>query len=216
MLLTSDDMAGLDVDLSPVRGHVISLILESLYFFRDLTKQQQDELAKCLKIEYYEAGQVIFEEDDAGDSMQIMLEGSVKMIKRAGLSAHDTHIATFRPNQERPWFGELAMLANGKRRTCAAVCAEKCKTLVCSYPDFMPVTTLEWSSLVHEPFEYYNGTWEAFCNPLERERRSRSQPRAGGAIAAPVMLLYDRENDLLHAAGDPRAGRHAAVLQPVK
>ncbi|MBB23830.1 MAG: hypothetical protein CMN04_13245 [Roseibacillus sp.] len=40
--------------------------------------------------------------------------------------------------------------------------------------------------------------------------------RAGGAIAAPAMLLYDRENDLLHAAGDPRAGRHAAVLQPVK
>ena len=39
---------------------------------------------------------------------------------------------------------------------------------------------------------------------------------ASGAIAAPVMLLYDRENDILHAAGDPRAGRHAAVLQPVK
>jgi len=36
---------------------------------------------------------------------------------------------------------------------------------------------------------------------------------AGGAIAAPVMLLHDRETNLLHAAGDPRAGRHAAVLQ---
>ncbi|MCH2064517.1 MAG: gamma-glutamyltransferase [Roseibacillus sp.] len=39
---------------------------------------------------------------------------------------------------------------------------------------------------------------------------------AGGAIAAPVMLLHDRETDLLHAAGDPRAGRHAAVLQPAE
>lgn len=39
---------------------------------------------------------------------------------------------------------------------------------------------------------------------------------AAGAIAAPVMLLIDRESNLLHAAGDPRAGRHAAVLQPVK
>jgi len=37
---------------------------------------------------------------------------------------------------------------------------------------------------------------------------------AGGAIAAPVMLVHDRESNLLHAAGDPRAGRHAAVLQP--
>ncbi len=38
----------------------------------------------------------------------------------------------------------------------------------------------------------------------------------GGAIAAPVMLLHDRNTDLLHAAGDPRASRHAAVLQPVE
>ena len=39
---------------------------------------------------------------------------------------------------------------------------------------------------------------------------------AGGAIAAPVMLLYDRKTDLFHAAGDARAGRHAAVLQAVE
>ena len=37
---------------------------------------------------------------------------------------------------------------------------------------------------------------------------------AGGAIASPVMLFHDRRTNLLHAAGDPRAGRHAAVLQP--
>tara|TARA_B100000900_G_scaffold397954_1_gene398837 strand:+ start:753 stop:1226 length:474 start_codon:yes stop_codon:yes gene_type:complete len=39
---------------------------------------------------------------------------------------------------------------------------------------------------------------------------------AEGAIAAPVMLFLDRESELLHAAGDPRAGRHAAVHQPVE
>ena len=37
---------------------------------------------------------------------------------------------------------------------------------------------------------------------------------AGGAIAYPVMLLQDRATGLLHVGGDPRAGRHAAVIQP--
>lgn len=37
---------------------------------------------------------------------------------------------------------------------------------------------------------------------------------AGGAIANPVMILYDREKKTFYAAGDPKAHRHAAVLQP--
>ena len=35
----------------------------------------------------------------------------------------------------------------------------------------------------------------------------------GGAIAYPVMLFHDRKSGLFHAAGDPRAKRHAAVLK---
>lgn len=69
MLLTADDMAGLDVELSSARYHVISLILEGLFFFRDLLKPQQDELAKCMEFAFFSRQDVIFEEDDPGDAM---------------------------------------------------------------------------------------------------------------------------------------------------
>jgi hypothetical protein len=53
------------VDLSSVRAHVISLLLESVYFFRDLTKQQQDDLSFCMDILYLPKDSFVFEEDEA-------------------------------------------------------------------------------------------------------------------------------------------------------
>ncbi len=46
--------------------------------------------------------------------------------------------------------------------------------------------------------------------------RGHQVATTGGAIASPVMLYHDRETGMLHVAGDPRAGRHAAVLEPAK
>ena len=37
---------------------------------------------------------------------------------------------------------------------------------------------------------------------------------SGGAIANPVMIYFDREKNDFLAAGDPKANRHAAVLEP--
>ena len=38
----------------------------------------------------------------------------------------------------------------------------------------------------------------------------------GGPIAYPVMVYYDKEMNQFYAAGDPKANRHAAVVEPVK
>ena len=38
----------------------------------------------------------------------------------------------------------------------------------------------------------------------------------GGPIAYPVMVYHDKEMDQFYAAGDPKANRHAAVIEPVK
>ena len=38
----------------------------------------------------------------------------------------------------------------------------------------------------------------------------------GGPIAYPVMVYYDKETDLFYAAGDPKARRHAAVIELAK
>jgi gamma-glutamyltranspeptidase/glutathione hydrolase len=42
--------------------------------------------------------------------------------------------------------------------------------------------------------------------------RGHALAMRAGAIGAPVMLWFDEENEVYHAAGDPRAGRHAGGL----
>ena len=46
----------------------------------------------------------------------------------------------------------------------------------------------------------------------ELEERGHKVSTTGGAIAYPVMIYIDHGNKMIHAAGDPKAGRHAAAI----
>ena len=46
----------------------------------------------------------------------------------------------------------------------------------------------------------------------ELEKRGHKVSTTGGAIAYPVMIYIDHENKMIYAAGDPKAGRHAAAI----
>ena len=46
----------------------------------------------------------------------------------------------------------------------------------------------------------------------ELEKRGHKVSTTGGAIAHPVMIYIDHGNNMIHAAGDPKAGRHAAAI----
>ena len=46
----------------------------------------------------------------------------------------------------------------------------------------------------------------------ELEKRGHKVSTTGGAIAHPVMIYIDHGNKMIHAAGDPKAGRHAAAI----
>ena len=46
----------------------------------------------------------------------------------------------------------------------------------------------------------------------ELEKRGHKVSTTGGAIAYPVMIYIDHGNKMIHAAGDPKAGRHAAAI----
>lgn len=47
----------------------------------------------------------------------------------------------------------------------------------------------------------------------ELSRRGHKLTTTSGPIANPVMIYIDPESGLIHAAGDPKAGRHAAALE---
>ena len=46
----------------------------------------------------------------------------------------------------------------------------------------------------------------------ELEERGHKVSTTGGAIAYPVMIYIDHGKKMIHAAGDPKAGRHAAAI----
>ena len=46
--------------------------------------------------------------------------------------------------------------------------------------------------------------------------RGHKVSTTGGPIAYPVMVYYDKDMNQFYAAGDPKANRHAAVIEPVK
>ena len=46
----------------------------------------------------------------------------------------------------------------------------------------------------------------------ELEKRGHKVSTTEGAIAYPVMIYIDHGNKMIHAAGDPKAGRHAAAI----
>ena len=135
MLLSADDIKGLDVDLSVVRKHVIQGFLERLPFFGDLAARQREMLSSLMELRYSPKGSVIFEEGDVGDCFYVLLEGHVEMRKR---SANNQRIASFRPTSERPWFGEIAMLGgSSKTRSAAALCLDAVKALVVRQAHFV-------------------------------------------------------------------------------
>ena len=201
LLLTSDDMAGLDVELSSVRAHVISLLLENVYFFRDLTRHQHEELAQCMQIAYQPAGTVVFEEDQPSDSMFVILEGSVHMVKR---SAGDHHLATMTPTSGT-WFGELALLnSKGAKRTCAAICAEKCRFLIVRSEHFAQF--LEVVPSFHAMFVQQSAAYAQ----LEAMRRARADDddvlNVGMTLAKFSSFFDGRPN----SAGSSEVSSHLA------
>ena len=46
----------------------------------------------------------------------------------------------------------------------------------------------------------------------ELEKRGHKISTTEGAIAYRVMIYIDHGNKMIHAAGDPKAGRHAAAI----
>lgn len=104
---TAEDMDGLPVELHEVRVHVIAWILQKVQFFSHCTEAQREKLASLTQIEYFNNGDVVFSEGDAGDKLYILIEGQVHMRKKYTSQAAGRHkssvVAKYTPEDELPW-----------------------------------------------------------------------------------------------------------------
>lgn len=130
-----------------VREYVNTLRRTDVFY--DLTETQLEMVAGiCTEVEY-QMGQIIFEENSAGDELYVIARGEVEILvdpalvqTEPGPRSSPVTIATLRPGQT---FGEIALVDRGLR-TASARCAsrqtrllvvprERLITLCDSYPE---------------------------------------------------------------------------------
>lgn len=92
------------------------LILKSLRLFSETPETILSELAPLMEETEYQAGTVIFNEDDIGDCMYIIYKGQVKIHKKN---------VTLAVLTEKEVFGELSLL-DSETRSASATCVTDC------------------------------------------------------------------------------------------
>ena len=106
--------------------------LSRVSIFANLDAERLQPLIGKLRPRRYQRGEVIFHEDDPGDRMHIIVEGSVK-ISVASEDGREKNIALFKPGD---CFGEMALL-DGSNRSATATAMETLETLVLMRDDFL-------------------------------------------------------------------------------
>ena len=105
--------------------------LSQVSIFARLEPERLQPLTDKLRTRRYQRGEVIFHEDDPGDRMHIIVEGSVK-ISMSSEDGREKNIALFKPGE---CFGEMALL-DGSNRSATATAMEALETLVLMRDDF--------------------------------------------------------------------------------
>lgn len=100
--------------------------------FGALLDEELEELVKLGARARYQAGRIVFEKGDPGESLMIVLAGRIK-IRSLGAEGREIVLNFIEPGQA---FGEIALL-DGKPRTAGAVALETCELFVLRRPAVM-------------------------------------------------------------------------------
>jgi len=112
-------------------------ILRQADIFYDLTEPQLEMIAAICSEVTHKAGEIVFEENSAGDELYVVASGEVDILvnpalvqpARAGQSPRPLTIATIRRGQI---FGEIALVDQGLRSASARCASKKARLLVIS------------------------------------------------------------------------------------
>lgn len=117
-------------------AQVSKLVRDSL--FQGLSDAQMDEVLKQGKYVDFQPGELIIRKGDQGDTMYIILEGMVEVVRFLGSDGPQfTRLAL----GEGEFFGELALLLEGQPRTANVVAIEPVTCLMLSRQQLETVIT---------------------------------------------------------------------------
>ena len=98
----------------------------------DLAPSERREVVATMRRHTFDAGEVVFHEGDAADSVHFVVEGRV-IARRSSEQGDRLAYAVMGPGQA---FGELAMVVRGGRRTATIETVEPTVTLTLAFADF--------------------------------------------------------------------------------
>lgn len=119
----------------------IENIVKGLPFFAKFPQEIRQKLLKCAVFKYYEPEEIIIKQGEGGDSMFVILSGSIKIMRKAPDFGNIE--VTVNSMYDGETFGELALLSEGigenikRSATCAA--GEKTKLLAISKKDYKSI-----------------------------------------------------------------------------
>lgn len=106
--------------------------LIALPLFAGMTAEDRGELSLKAHLKHYEAGEVIFEKDDPGLTLHVIISGMVKIVLPSE-AGDEAILALLLPGE---FFGELSLF-DGQPRSASAVAMEDTQTVVLYRDDFI-------------------------------------------------------------------------------
>jgi CRP/FNR family cyclic AMP-dependent transcriptional regulator len=116
----------------PRSGWAAGVVNVDLGLLSELAPDERREVVATMRRHSYAAGEVVFHEGDAADSVHFVVEGRV-VARRSSEHGDRLAYAVMGPGQA---FGELAMIVRGGRRTATIETVEATVTLSLRFADF--------------------------------------------------------------------------------
>jgi MFS transporter, NNP family, nitrate/nitrite transporter len=110
----------------------VEAVLQEVSFFSNLTPEQLKEVARIGTMQAVEANQVVFREGDPGDTLYVILSGTVR-VSHTNEQGQEVELATLKAGDI---FGELALI-DGEPRSAAISTIAPCQFFLLGRHDFL-------------------------------------------------------------------------------
>jgi len=186
-----EPVKAVDRDKSAWRSARAAALLERSDLFAELPEEVLGRLAEAAQLRYFDAGEVLVREGEAGDSLMLLARGRVQVTK-AGAEVGTTRLSLATLG-EGEYFGEMSLLT-GEPRSASVVAEGPCETYVLARADLAPI--LESDPAVAETLSRVLAERTAATVARFEDRRSRGVEAAG--VEREQESLLGRIRQLFH------------------
>lgn len=153
--------------------------LKAVPLFRGLSARDLSALGRIARREEVRAGQILFSKSAKGDTLYVVVKGSVKIFSKSSTGK----TKTFAYLEAKDFFGEMAFLGGGGVRAASAMALEPSTLLALRRKDF--------ESLIRRRPEISLSLLRALCGRLDRADREIESFSFNSVLGRTAGILLD-------------------------